>query len=257
MSNSYDKSVIRAFILLIAVTVCIILCTFVFAPLEMSTITNILYKDSPIPAIFSYLRKIFETVYIFLLFSLVAFSNYFWNSNKPCRNAFLIISYGIALFRWILNFIATAIFSGVVDFGEEIKITLIYALLDIALIAVVDVTSRIFCKKHYERAASLQKAKRRISGIEYSERAEVFPFVSFISLKNPALFPMLVGAIVYTAFLLFSRIYYDVFFGSPNDALEILSMIFGYAGDFLTGGLCYVLCYFSAIFLFANSQSET
>ena len=127
----------------------------------------------------------------------------------------------------ISPFSSTAIFSGVLDFDDEIEITLVYAALDIALIAVVDVTSRIACKKHYDRAASLRKAKRRISGIEYNERDEVFPFVSFISVKNPVLFPMFVGSIVYTAFLLFSRIYYDVFFGTPNDAREILSIVFG------------------------------
>ena len=254
MSRSYDKSVIRAFILLFAALLCVILCTFVFAPLEMATVTNILYKDSPIPALYYYLRKILETVYLFLLFSVVAFAEYFWHGNKPCRNAFIAIVGTIACFRWILNFIASAVFSGVVNFGKEILVTLAYALLDIALIAVVYVAALVFCKKHYERAESLKKAKRRLSGIEYNERAEVYPFNSFLSLKNPVLTPFLIGAAVYTAFLLISRIFYDVSFGAPSGIAEVFSIIFGYAGDILTGALCYVLCYFSAIFLFAQND---
>jgi hypothetical protein len=254
MSRSYDKSVIRAFIILIAATLCAVLCAFVFAPLEMSTVTNILYKDSPIPALCYYLRKFLEAVSMFLLFGLVAFSEYFWHGNKPCKNAFLALAGVVACLKWMLNFIASAVFSGVVNFTRELFVTLIYALLDIALIAVVYVAATIMCKKHYERAESMKKAKRRISGIEYNERAEVYPFISFLSLKNPIQFPALIGAAVYTAFLLISRMLYDVSFGAPSGASEVFSIIFGYAGDILTGALCYVLCYFSAIFLFAQND---
>ena len=254
MSRSYDKSVIRAFILLIAALICAILCAFVFAPLEMATVTNILYKDSLIPAICYYLRKILEAVSLFLLFGLVAFSEYFWYNNKPCKNAFLALAGTVACFKWILNFLASAVFSGVVNFARELFVTLIYALLDVALIAVVYVAGALLCKKHYERAESLKKAKRRLSGIEYSERAEVYPFNGFLSFKNPILFPALIGSAVYTAFLLISRIFYDVSYGAPSGTAEVFSIIFGYAGDLLTGALCYVLCYFSAIFLFAQND---
>ncbi len=254
MSRSYDKSVIRAFILLAIATLCIVLCTFVFAPLEMSTVTNILYKDSPLPALFYYLRKILETIYLFLLFSLVSFSEYFWHSNKSRRNAFLALAGSVACLRWILNFIASAIFSGVVNFLKELGVTIAYALLDIALISVVYIIATVLCRKHYERAETLKRAKRRLSGIEYDERAEVYPFNSFLSSTNPVLFPLLIGSALYTVFLIISRIYYDFSFGTPDGVAEVFSIIFGYTGDILTGALCYVLCYFSAIFLFAQND---
>lgn len=256
MSRSYDKSVIRAFIILIISTLCAVLCTFVIAPLEMATITNVLYKDSPIPAIFHHLRKIFESLSLFFLFGLVAFSEYLWYNNKPRRNAFIALAGTVACLKWILNFVASAVFSGIVNFARELGVTLSYALLDIALIAVVYAVGAKLCKTHYTRAELLKKAGRRISGIEYDERAEVYPFNNFFCLFNPVLFPSFIGSAVYTVLLLISRLVYDIFWGAPTGALEVLSMIFGYAGDIVTGLLCYVICYFSAIFLFAQNDKR-
>ena len=256
MSRFFSKPDSRVVLLLLVSLLCALLCTCVFAPLEISTVTNILYKDSPIPALFYYARKLFEIIHILLLFAIVAFAEYFFYNNRVKRITFPLFAALIIIIKWTFNFIATAIFEGIANPGEEIAITFIYAFLDVALLAVIYISAHFLSSKHYAHAAELEKAQRRLGIADFNERRTVYPFASLLPKKNPVTLPIFIGMSVYTASLVVSRIIYDISFGFSGEASDIVDIVFGYTSDLLTGIIGYVFCYFLLIFLFSSEERE-
>ena len=256
MSRFFSKPDSRVVLLLLVSLLCALLCTCVFAPLEISTVTNILYKDSPIPALFYYARKLFEIIHILLLFAIVSFAEYFFYNDRVKRITPSLCAVLIVIIKWTFNFIATAVFEGISNPGAEIAVTVIYALLDVALLAVIYISAHFICSKHYSHAAELQKAQRRLGQSDFNERRTVYPFSSLLPKKNPVTLPVFIGMSVYTASLVVSRIIYDISFGFSGEVSDIVDIIFGYTSDLLTGIIGYAFCYFLLIFLFSSEERE-
>lgn len=244
----------KTLIILSFAVVCILIYTFAVVPSYISTSKNVIYSDSLIPLLLFILKNILEAVISSLLIAFTVYGIYIENSHKTNGERALIPFFGffasviLLLFKFGLN-IFSAIISGDSPEFSDILLGLIDPLTEIVILLVVTLVADNLTKKHFVRARELKKASKYVSGVLYDERDTVYPFKSFLDLKNVILCPIFIGVIILTFTILIQRIITDIGLGAPTHFDEVKEMVIYYLCDIIEGIITYTAAYFAASFL--------
>lgn len=267
MSRSFRSklsSIGKHWLILISAFLCILLYTCVIAPAYISTVKDVVYVNSVLPLVLSILKTLFETLISAILIAFTVYSIYIENTHKYKGEQALIPFYGfwasaiLILIQYILNAISSLISGELTEISDVFGFSALFTpLVDIIIILVVALIANSMSKTHFIRAHQLRKASKYVPGSLYNERTDVYPFGSFISLKNIILRPVFIGSLIMVSLLLVQRIITDIGLGAPTKISEVNEMVFYYLFDIMQGVVAYTASYFTVSFLLNDKSADT
>lgn len=234
----------------------ILLISCVFSPLYMQVGNDIVFMYTVLPIILNYIILLFETMYIALLFSGVAYSAYAINKGTEKKIPGIAYPALIIFLKHILNLLISALIDSYIDITFDIPVTLMLMCVDILIASIVWIISDRKSKKYLAKVRTLNKASKYLTTAEYDSKLEIYPFGGLFNLKNPILISIFTGMLISTGTLVVQRLYADIFvLGIPGSFFEVAEMVIAYLLDILLGFAGYVTSYFAASYMFMREKT--
>ncbi len=254
-NNVYETASKRNYLLIVLSAVIVILFSFVVAPIFVNLNSNTIYAQSILATVLYYLSHFLEYSYVALLFAFVACGEFIAYKNNSSKNTYVILAIATIVFKHLSN----CVFSLIVDGGsfwlvDVISLTL-YAAIDICVIVIAKLAAKTAVKNYASYRSAVIKAMHRLETDEAPAALTVFPFPSFISLKNPVLAPIFIASVSFAATGLIEQlVLLPVVFDSP-EALATILQSFLMNGFFSVTG--YIIAYFGSKFVLAKTSDES
>ncbi len=255
-TNSNNKFPLHIPIYIIALLLTI-LTSCVFSPLYMQFGNDVTYMYTVLPIILNCAIMLFETMYIAILFSGVAYSAY--AINKGSENIIPCVVYPVSIIflKHTLNLLVSSLIDSYIDITFDLPVTLMLICVDVLIAAIVWIISDRKSKIHFNRVKKILKASKYLTTAEYDSNTDIYPFGGFFNIKNPILAAIFAGALITTASMICQRAYADIFvLGAPNSFFEIAEIIIAYLFDILLGIAGYTTSYFAASYIFLRERKD-
>ncbi|MBO4790773.1 MAG: hypothetical protein J5592_00675 [Clostridia bacterium] len=241
-------------ILCIASAAAAALLSCVINPLYIVFTSDIVYLQTILPTLFGILSDLFDNMISAVLIAVAAAAAYLFRSagdgqskKRTAGIRYLILPCGIIFLKSLLNFLATLVLQGFVTFETaDLVFTLVNCATEWLILAVAFIVSSALTRARLERTSRLARAYAT-QGRDYpGERAEVYPFRGFFSVKNPVLSGILWASLTLLLPLVISRLIYDISLGAPADIDEAAAIPIGYLSDLFWSFLVYTAGFFTA-----------
>ena len=231
--------------------------SFVLSLLYNLTNSNIVYYVTVLPDILSVLIDLSETAIFALAFSLLFYTAFSENTLRSTYRVFGIYLCA-ALLRRIGDLALALILFRVLDI-EDIINNVIFLALDVLL----GLTALLIAKKrstHYHREAKKgSNSSVLFEDTAFEEKPDtsaLYPFKKIVGKENPLQFCSLLMGIILSAERILFRILFDIDYGAPESANEMLVMIVYYASDILIGIIFYSVSILIYHWLFRQKKKK-
>ena len=228
-----------------------LLLTCVINPLYIVFTSDIVYLSGILPTLFGILSDLADNLSAALLISTVCVSVYLHVSAEDSsgKKAVLIncTAFAVVLLKNGINLAATLVTQGFSTFETaDLLFTAGNSLTECCILAVGLTVSRVISQRHVSRERELARAYERAGRGYPGERADVYPFRSFFSVKNPVLSGIFWASVTLLIPLVISRLVYDINLGAPADIDEAAAIPIGYLSDLFWSFLVYTAGFFTA-----------
>lgn len=216
---------------------------------------DVVFMYTVFPIILNYAILLFETMYIALLFSGVAYSAYAVNKGTDKFLPCIVYPISLIFLKHTLNLIVSSLIDSYIDVTFDLPVTLMLMFVDLFMALIVWIIADRKSKHHLVRYKKILKASKYLATAEYENAEEIYPFKGFFNLKNPILLSIFVGTLVATSLMLIQRAYADIFvLGVPGSLLEIGEMIIAYMLDIILAFAGYATSYFAVSYMFLREE---
>ena len=201
-----------------------LICT----PVYILSSTNIMISTTAFPIIWDFVQYLVQFSYFWIAFAFVIYLSVRY-SMKDAKMLLLIFA-GCSAGRYFLSLLVGYAMLAGSSGWDALSSDLLYMLLDILGdwlqmgLAVLLVYLFVMRKKKSDQAISLH-------------------FPSLLCFSSPVLLCVLCVSFLPSISSLLSRVNYDLFFGAPQSAADLLWMIFYYCGDVLSGVIGYLVIF--------------
>lgn len=230
-----------------AVSMTLLYCLYCFAlvPLGNMYANDVQYMDTVLPTVIEYIYDLIEIVAIALAYSVSIYSIYRYGVGKIGIPAIIFLL--VTLFKYLSNVLMTWFDNGfAIKVWSDIRSILVPMFFELLQYFVVLLIAYKILSKHIDFVDKKRKADKKL-GVQASGEG-IYPFKSFVDLKNPMLRASFWAGVIVAATKVAQRIFYDILYtimyGIPQLS-EIPGMIIYYSSDIL----CGVACYFAVIWL--------
>ena len=143
---------------------------------------------------------------------------------------------GACAVMYLVSLISSGVLNGVTAFSlRDIGDVAMYVGFDSALMAIAVFVAWKVLGKAQEEAACEYVIKEPDDADDLSILPQFLPFTSYFNFKNTVMKALFWIVFIPSAWHLFSRLYYDIFFfGIPVDTVDLLWMIFYYVSEIVT-----------------------
>lgn len=235
----------------------IILTSCVLSPIYMQVGNDIVFMYTVAPIILNYAILLFETMYLALVLSAVAYSAYAINLGTEKKIPSIVYPMALVFIKHTLNLLVSSIIDSYIDVTFDLPITIMLMLVDALIIALVWIIADRKSKRHLARAKKIIKATKYLNTVEIDDPLVVYPFRGFFNFKNPILISIFIGTVIITASMIIQRMYADIFvLGAPSTFFEIAEIIISYLLDILLGVAGYTTAYFAASYIFLRKDKN-
>ena len=210
------------------------LIAFVLNPIYVSVASNIVTSVTLLPAFMELLIDSLDIIAFVIAYGLIIYS-----ATTRCSSVAVKLC-GIYIIACLVRRIATLIMSAGSISGEDILSVVVYFLLEGIQAVVVTALAVSAAKSFHVKAAQMEKAARHLGD---SSKYRDLEFTCVYSKHNPLQRSALRTGIILSAVKIASRIIYDLSYGAPQDAREILTMVIYYFSDVLICVIFYALCW--------------
>ena len=224
-------------IMIISCAVIFSLIIFALTPLYVHVASDIVISVTFIPLAVELVLDILDILAFVICYSLIIYSAVTRHSAKTFTLCGIYIS--ACLVRRIATLIMTFITDGVIG-GNDILSVVVYFLLEAAQAVIVTAIASGAAKKYHKRAAEMEKAARRVGDSSNYKNLE---FTQVYSKNNPLQSSALKVGILLSAVKILTRVIYDISYGAPTSASEVLTMVIYYFSDMLICVVFYALCW--------------
>lgn len=235
----------------------IILTSCVFSPIYMQVGNDIVFMYTVVPIILNYAIILFETMYLALVLSGVAYSAYAINLGTEKKTPSIVYPMALVFLKHTLNLLVSSIIDSYIDVTFDLPVTIMLMLVDALIIALVWIIADRKSKRHLARAKKIIKATKYLNTVEIDDSLVVYPFRGFFNFKNPIIISIFIGMAIITASMIIQRMYADIFvLGAPNTIFEIVEIFISYLLDILLGVAGYTTAYFAASYIFLREEKN-
>ena len=210
------------------------LIAFVLNPIYVSVASNIVTSVTLLPAFMELLIDSLDIIAFVIAYGLIIYS-----ATTRCSSVAVKLC-GIYIIACLVRRIATLIMSVSSISSEDILSVVVYFLLEGIQAIVVTTLAISAAKAFHVKAAQMEKAARHLGD---SSKYRDLEFTCVYSKHNPLQLSALRTGIILSAVKIASRIIYDLSYGAPKDAREILTMVIYYFSDVLICVIFYALCW--------------
>ena len=195
----------------------------VLAPVYTVVCSNVLYSETYLPDIIELVRELLDLFIWAWIFSFTLFS-----FRYPKRSVFAYAAVPCADFlRYLLSLLVSFLFDGTPASSDMLRLYINDALIGFAF----DILHFVFC---------LFIGHIMLSHLNSDKKKTVFSAEHQRMKKNPLGRAALLSAAMVSVLRIAMRIRYDVFYGAPEDALDLMWMILYYSSDIVYGLLVYL-----------------
>lgn len=251
-NNSTPKAIRRNYILLLASIICIILFSFVVAPIFVGLNSNTIYENSIIASVLYYLSHLLEYAYIALIFGFVVCGEYLSAKYSISGKRWLIIGIAAVVFKHLSNLVFSLIIDGGSFWYMDIASIVLYAAIDACVIIIAKFASKSAVKAHFDNLIRIRKAMRQLDMTEDETNGAICPFGAFISFKHPILAPLAIATIAFAATGLIQQlVLLPVLLDTPESLLAVFQ---SFIMNILFSALGYVIAYLGCRIVLSNDE---
>lgn len=225
-----------AFALAVPLAAAILSSCFV-SPIYIQISNDILYADSILPDIMGYAVNLLDIIFASAQYAAVIISFLLFPAASY-RRAVRLICVGATITYRVLNQAVDSITDGS-DFLAELNVMLVYIVLETLEFYAVVFVSSLFCREAVKRFSMLRTASRRLGDLSYDWTTEILPYHGIVSKNDPVQMTAMISAAIFMFLKIVSRLIYDINYGAPDNASQIIQMIIGYTSDVIGGILIY------------------
>lgn len=210
------------------------LITFVLNPIYVSVASDIITSVTIIPSLVELLIDSLDILAFVIAYSLIIYSAATKNASYAIKLC------GIYILGCLLRRMATLLMSIGSISQNDILSVVVYFMLEGIQAVIVTAIATSAAKKFHFTAAQMEKAARQLGDFSNYKDLE---FTRVYSRSNPLQSSALKAGIMLSAVKIISRIIYDISYGAPDGASEILTMVIYYFSDILICVIFYTLCW--------------
>lgn len=198
--------------------------------------SDVTTADTVLPILLDYLSKIAEWCLYITAYAIIFYELY-TEGVAPARK-FIFVYAGSVFFKYLLNYLVTWITDAgmsseyLADNLTYIGIYIGIEWLQLLFIMLMAVSS---AKAYHKFLAGQRKLAATLPNYTLEERNYTFPFKKLFSTENVLQKNALWAGFVLTVFRVVSRMIYDITYGAPSDAADLMWMIFYYTVDIVVG----------------------
>ncbi len=223
-------------------------CLYCFAlvPLGNMYANDVQYMNTVLPTVIEYIYDLVEIAAIALAYAVSIYSIYRYGVGRIGAPAVIFSS--VTLFKYVVNVFMTWKDVGfdASNLWSDIRSILVPMFFELLQYFVVLLIAYKILSAYLDMVDKKRKADKRLGAKPSGEG--IYPFRSFVDLKNPMIKGAFWAGVIVAATKVAQRILYDVLytvmFGIPQLS-EVPGMIIYYFSDIL----CGVACYFTVIWL--------
>lgn len=235
----------------------VILTSCVLSPIYMQVGNDVVFMYTAVPIILNYAILLFETMYLALVLSGVAYSAYAINIGTEKKIPCIVYPLALVFVKHTLNLLISSIIDSYIDVTFDLPVTLMLMCADALIIAMVWIIADRKSRKHFARVKKILKASKYLNTVEFDDSLDIYPFRGFFNLRNPIIIAIFSGAIIVTVSMIIQRLYADLFvLGAPSTFFEIAEMFISYLFDILLGVAGYATSYFAASYIFLREDKN-
>lgn len=225
--------------------------TFILNPLYVYTASNVLFSTTPIPEIIGILNDISYPVGYALCFAAVTYSIFKFSLSRSAKPISILCA--AFLLRYVANYVISSIIEGGFKFSEILSAVVLPFGLDMLIFAIILALICVRIKRYYETYEQTLKANITLNKRTPSIHEDVFDEQKLISFKNPLHYSAALTGILLSAVKILTRLRYDISFGAPSGAADVIWMVAYYLSDILIA----VLVYAASLLIFSYLEKKT
>jgi len=230
------KKILRGCVILTTLVLFGISC-FLLSPMYVMLSSNILYRGGFAANLVNILNNVLYLAVYAVCFSTIIYSVYRCGTRSSLS---LVMIYAAAIFlRYVANIIVQAFIDGALPLFAELYPTVFGFIFDFLTVLGVLLIAHL-CLSSVNR---LPREKKR----------NLLPFDKLFSLSNPIQRSAFFTGILLATIKVATRVVYDIGYGAPTSALEILRMAVYYLSDVL---ICAVIYLFSLLVILSIHKKD-
>lgn len=242
--------------LAILYAITIVAVSMILNPIYASVSTDILTKNTLWPTVIELLKTLLEFLMYTFILATVIYSNYI--TTKGSNKITLIIAMvGIAV-KYIVNILFDLITNGASSLGSSQVLSIcVYIGIEWAQVLVVFFISKSAIRSFIDAERQKFNASRSLK-LNY-DKASILPFESVVDKNNPLMRSSFIASLAIAIPTIAGRLIYDiVVVGAPTSVSDLLWMIVYYVFDILSIFIGYLLVIFviSVLYDIANKKSK-
>jgi hypothetical protein len=218
---------------------------------------DVTFMYTVLPIILNCVILLFETMYIALLFSGVAYSAFAINNGSIKKIPCIVYPVSIIFLKHSLNLLVSSVIDSYIDITFDLPVTLILMCVDVLVVTIVWIIADRKSKLYFNRVKKILKASKYLTTAEYDGDIDIYPFGGFLNIKNPILAAIFAGTLITTTSMILQRAYADIFvLGAPSTFFELAEIVIAYLFDILLGIAGYTTSYFAASYIFLRERTD-
>ncbi len=248
-----DRGAVRkiSITLILSAVIFFSLQAFILNPLYVYTGNDVLFSETPIPEILGIFNDICYPLGYALCFACVSYAIFKFSFSRSAK-PIIILSVAFLL-RYVANYVVSSIAEGGFRFSDIPASVLLPFGLDILIFAIICAIVCTRIKRYYVDYEQMLKANAALGKRMPSVHEDVFVDQKIISFKNPLHYSAALTGVVLSAVKILTRIRYDILFGAPDGAADVIWMIAYYMSDILIAPLVYA----ASLLLFSYLEKKT
>lgn len=237
MKKAYKTYVRLDLVMLITTFAASALISFVLTPLYSVFASDVIYGYTIIPELIRAAIDLLDIALMSVAFSIITVALFM--KKRPTR--FMLIYVASVLFRRLSLILVTFVTNGQVSI-DDVLMSVSDLIFELILLAVIFAFSAYVFRKYCKSTLLKAKASALFGDGEGSDDVSaLYPFKKIYSRSNPLQTCLLRNGIILSAVRIISRIIWDISYGAPSDAGEVLLMAAYYLSDVVIVVISYAL----------------